>query len=124
MIIIRFSFILLRLPVSATHSIVGSTIGFALVVHGARGIHWNKLGMIIGSWSISPVLAGVVSVLLFYTCIRKYFILSKADPLEPGLRFLPIFYAMTIVVSMFSVFCQGPEMLGFNRIALWGNIYT
>lgn len=109
---------LLRLPVSATHSIVGSTVGFALVVHGARGIHWNKLGMIIGSWFISPVLAGVVSVALFYVC--KYFILSKSDPLEPGLRFLPVFYAVTIVVNMFSVFYQGPEMLGFDRIPLWG----
>lgn len=29
----------------------------------------------VGSWFISPVLAGVVSVLLFYIC--KYFILSK-----------------------------------------------
>lgn len=109
---------LLRLPVSATHSIVGSTVGFALVVHGARGIHWSKLGMIIGSWFISPVLAGVVSVLLFFVC--KFFILSKSDPLEPGLRFLPVFYAVTIVVNMFSVFYQGPEMLGFDRIPLWG----
>jgi sodium-dependent phosphate transporter len=109
---------LLRLPVSATHSIVGSTVGFALVAHGARGIHWYKLGMIIISWFISPVLAGGVSIALFFIC--KYFILNKPDPLEPGLRFLPIFYAATIVINLFSVFYDGPEMLGFDKIPLWG----
>jgi sodium-dependent phosphate transporter len=68
---------LLRLPVSATHSIVGSTVGFALVAHGARGIHWSKLAMIVGSWFISPILAGGVSVALFFLC--RQFILSKVS---------------------------------------------
>ena len=37
---------LLRLPVSATHSIVGATVGFAFAVNGMKGINVGKLGLI------------------------------------------------------------------------------
>lgn len=108
----------LRLPVSATHSIVGATLGFALVAHGSRGVRWSKLGMIIGSWFISPVLSGIVSTGLF-VLIRKY-ILNSPDPLEPGLKFLPAFYAITVGVNLFSIFFEGSELLGFDKIPLYG----
>ena len=36
----------LSLPVSGTHSIVGATMGYALVQHGINGVHWKKFGTI------------------------------------------------------------------------------
>jgi len=109
---------MLRMPVSATHSIVGATVGYALVANGSKGINWTKLGTIIASWFASPILAGLVSTGFFYAC--RFFILDKSDPLEPGLRFLPVFYAITITINLFSVFYEGPEMLYFDIIPLWG----
>lgn len=108
---------MLRLPISATHSIVGSTIGFALVARGVNDIKWSRLAIIAGSWVLSPILAGIVSVLFFWFC--QHFILSKKEPLEPGLRFLPILYALTIAVNVFSVFYLGSEVLYFYFLPLW-----
>lgn len=111
---------LLRLPVSATHSIVGATVGFAIVVHGVSGIRWEKLGFIIGSWFLSPILAGAVSTLIFFIC--KIFVLNKAEPLEPGLQLLPVFYAATIVINIFSVFYDGPTLFHMDKIPFWGTL--
>jgi len=35
-----------KMPVSGTHSIVGATVGFALVAHGASGVDWKQLAFI------------------------------------------------------------------------------
>ena len=48
-------------PVSTTHSIVGAIVGFALVGIGMDAVHWDKVGFIVASWVVSPVLAGVLS---------------------------------------------------------------
>lgn len=35
-----------NLPVSGTHSVVGATMGYALVAHGISGVKWKTFGLI------------------------------------------------------------------------------
>lgn len=106
-----------KLPISGTHSIVGSTIGFSLVARGMQGLKWSTLGTIVGSWFISPVLSGMMSVTLFWL-IRK-FILSAKNPLKAGLRSLPLFYGVTLAVNIFSIVHDGPKLLYMDNIPTW-----
>lgn len=107
----------LKMPISGTHSIVGSTIGFSLVARGTQGLKWKTLLTIIGSWFISPVLSGLVSVLLFWA-IRK-FILNAKNPLNAGLLSLPMFYGATLAVNVFSIVHDGPKLLHMDNIPVW-----
>ena len=110
----------LKLPISGTHSIVGATIGFSLVAKGTQGVQWAKLGQIVASWFVSPILSGLMSSVLFLAI--RALILRKPTPLDHGLRALPIFYALTLMVNVFSIVLDGPKLLYFDRIPLWGTI--
>lgn len=111
-----------KLPISGTHSIVGSTIGFSLVARGMQGLKWSTLGTIVGSWFISPVLSGMMSVTLFWL-IRK-FILCAKNPLKAGLRSLPLFYGVTLAVNIFSIVHDGPKLLYMDNIPTWVALVT
>ncbi|KAK5871213.1 hypothetical protein PBY51_004105 [Eleginops maclovinus] len=110
----------LKLPISGTHCIVGATIGFSMVARGHQGVRWMELLRIVASWFLSPVLSGIMSGVLFYL-VRKY-ILDKADPVPNGLRALPIFYAITMGINLFSIMFTGAPMLGFDRVPWWGTL--
>ncbi|XP_071951430.1 sodium-dependent phosphate transporter 1-A-like [Antedon mediterranea] len=91
-----------RLPVSGTHSIVGAVIGYHVVVFGLEGIQWSELGKIVISWFTSPVLSGLLSIFFFYILLKT--VLLKDNPLEPGLKSLPVWYSLVITVNFFSIF--------------------
>ncbi|XP_064153655.1 sodium-dependent phosphate transporter 1-B-like isoform X2 [Anguilla rostrata] len=106
-----------KLPISGTHCIVGATIGFSLIVKGHQGVKWLELIRIVTSWFLSPLLSGMMSAVLFY--FVRMFILNKDNPLPNGLKALPIFYAVTMGINLFSIMFTGPPLLGFDRIPWW-----
>ncbi|XP_068943663.1 sodium-dependent phosphate transporter 1 [Petaurus breviceps papuanus] len=110
----------LKLPISGTHCIVGATIGFSLVAKGQEGVKWSELLKIVMSWFISPLLSGIMSAILFF--LVRSFILRKSDPVPNGLRALPVFYACTIGINLFSIMYTGAPLLGFDKLPLWGTI--
>ncbi|KAM5227559.1 sodium-dependent phosphate transporter 1 [Ctenodactylus gundi] len=110
----------LKLPISGTHCIVGATIGFSLVAQGQKGVRWSELIKIVMSWFVSPLLSGIMSGILFF--LVRAFILRKADPVPNGLRALPVFYACTVGINLFSIMYTGAPLLGFDKLPLWGTI--
>jgi PiT family inorganic phosphate transporter len=76
-------------PVSTTHSIVGAVVGFAAVGIGMDAVHWDKVGTIVLSWVVSPVLAGVIAFMVFRS-IQKL-ILNTDAPLQNAIKYGPYY---------------------------------
>ncbi|XOV87692.1 MAG: inorganic phosphate transporter [Pseudomonadota bacterium] len=86
-------------PVSTTHTIVGAIVGFASVGISVDAVQWSKVGSIVSSWVISPVMAGTLSFLL-YMSVRR-FIFGSADPFVAAKRYVPVYiFLVGYVVSM------------------------
>ena len=49
---------------STTHSIVGAIVGFAVAGIGMDAVKWDKIGQIAASWVVSPLIGGVIALLL------------------------------------------------------------
>ncbi|KAG5835140.1 hypothetical protein ANANG_G00268990 [Anguilla anguilla] len=107
----------LKLPISGTHCIVGATIGYSLVAKGNQGLNWMELLRIVASWFLSPLLSGIMSAILFY--FIRMFILAKEDPVPNGLKALPVFYAVTMAINLFSIMFTGAPALGFPNVPWW-----
>jgi len=76
-------------PVSTTHSIVGAIVGFAMVGIGMDAVKWEKIGFIVASWVISPLLAGIMSYMIFRSV--QTLILNRENPLMYAKRYVPVY---------------------------------
>ncbi len=76
-------------PVSTTHSIVGAIVGFAVVGISVDAVKWAKVGEIVASWVVSPVLAGTISYVLFKSVQRL--ILGTENPFQSAKKYIPMY---------------------------------
>ena len=79
-------------PVSTTHSIVGGVLGAGIAAGGWQIADWDKLGQIVASWVISPILGGIIAALFLYLIKRT--IIFRRDMVKAAKQRVPIFVAL------------------------------
>lgn len=99
-------------PVSTTHSIVGALVGFAAVGISVDAVEWAKVGEIVASWVISPVLAGTIAFILFMS-VQKL-ILDTKDPFNNAKKFVPVYmFIVGFMIGMVTLL-KGIKNTGFK----------
>nr|GEV25264.1 inorganic phosphate transporter 2-1, chloroplastic [Tanacetum cinerariifolium] len=89
-------------PVSTTHCIVGSMVGFGLVYGGPGAVFWSSLARVTSSWVISPLIGAAVSFLV-YKCIRR-FVYSAPNPGQAAAAAAPIAVFVGVTAITFAAF--------------------
>jgi inorganic phosphate transporter, PiT family len=97
---------LTSLPVSSTHSIVGSILGFSLVAGGPNVVNWWVLSGVVISWFVSPLFAGGIAYLIF-SHIRRY-IFYQQHYLQQARAWAPRWVALTAVIVGYSFLYKTP----------------
>ncbi len=90
-------------PVSTTHSIVGAVVGFAVAGIGMDAVNWGKIGQIVASWAVSPLLGGTIAFLLMIS-IRRL-ILNTDTPFQNAKKWGPLYIFMVgFIISLVTIF--------------------
>ena len=100
-------------PVSATHSIVGAIIGFAVVGIGVNAVAWHVVINIVLSWVVTPLIAGVIAYLLFVS-VHKL-ILDIEQPLRNAKRYVPAYIFLVAFIISGVTLIKGLEYLNSSR---------
>jgi len=99
-------------PVSTTHSIVGAIVGFAAVGVSADAVTWSKVGGIVGSWVITPLISGIFAYIIFMSAQK--FIFNTNDPLTNAKRYVPVYMALAGFILSLVTIKKGLKHIGIN----------
>lgn len=99
-------------PVSTTHSIIGAIVGFAAVGVSTQSVEWGKVGGIVGSWVVTPAIAGVIAYLIFMTAQKLIFDTDK--PFENARRYVPFYMGLAGFVMSLVTILKGLKHVGLN----------
>ena len=112
-------------PVSTTPSIIGGVLGFGVISGGVDLVNWSKVGNVVLSWVVSPVMGGLFAYLVFQYINKTIF--SKRRPLAHAKELLPFIVAIVLFILSIAIFYKGlknlhlhftfPDVLFFALVA-------
>jgi len=107
------------MPVSTSHSIVGAVAGFGVVAAGAGSVYWGKLGQIVLSWFISPVVGLVLGFAIFRIIIRT--VLGRAEPMAAAVRVTPVLaFVAALIVTLATIYKGLKNLMAQGRMEMTG----
>jgi PiT family inorganic phosphate transporter len=90
-------------PVSTTHTIVGAIVGFAIAGIGMDAVQWGKIGGIVASWLVSPLIGGTIALLLMIS-VRKL-IINTERPFAQAKKWGPFYvFLVGFIVALVTLF--------------------
>ncbi|MGL5043906.1 MAG: inorganic phosphate transporter, partial [Plesiomonas sp.] len=99
-------------PVSTTHSIIGAIIGFACVSVGPHAVDWSSVKGIVGSWLVTPLIAGVLAYGIFISAQRLIF--DTENPMKNAKRYGPVYMFLTALVIFLVTIKKGLKHVGLD----------
>jgi len=99
-------------PVSTTHSIVGAIVGFSAVGVGVDSVTWSKVGGIIGSWIITPLISGIIAYFIFMSSQKLIF--NTKDPIANAKRFVPLYMFLAGFILSLVTITKGLKHVGLH----------
>ena len=112
-------------PVSTTHSIIGGVLGFGVIAGGVDIVNWSRVGNVVLSWVVSPVMGGLFAYLVFQYINKAIF--STRRPLAHAKELLPFIVAIVLFILSIAIFYKGlknlhldftfPDVLFFALVA-------
>lgn len=109
-------------PVSTTHSIVGAIVGFTVVSVGADAVSWGKVSAIVGSWIITPLIAGIISFFIFNSAQKLIFDAEK--PFDAAKRYVPLYMFLAGFILSLVTITKGLKHIGLDIGATEGYLWA
>jgi sodium-dependent phosphate transporter len=104
------------MPVSTTHAIVGAVMGMTIFQVSGSCLDWNfesGLSGIIASWGISPIMSGVIGIIIY--AITSATIMKTEHAARNAVTLLPILYAVCAFALLLMILLKSPYTLSWNK---------